>query len=113
MFQKVNCDHCEKDFFIVNTKKKLFQDGLKGKVIFHYFDCPFCKNKYTIHVESEQIKKLLKKQKKLREKIPQAILDDELEKKRLDKIYAEMDENAEKIKSLQAEYKAIFKLDEK
>src|SRR5690606_3507958 len=100
-------------FAITKTKKKYYKDGDKGTVVIHYFECPRCQEKYPFNVETDEIKKLMKKQKKLREKIPRAFLDEELEKKRLDKIYSEMDEIANKIKSLQAKYKAIFKLDAK
>lgn len=110
--QSAVCDECRKPFFITKTQKKYFKDEKAGTVVIHYFECPHCKAKYPFHAETDEIKKLIKKQKKLREKIPQAILDDKLEEQRLKNIYKEMDELKNKVKSLQAEYKALFKLDE-
>lgn len=107
MIKNVTCDRCHKPFAITKTKKKYYKDGDKGTVVIHYFDCPHCRAKYPFHAETDETKKLIKKQKKLAAKI-----NGSLSIKQLDKIYKEMDELKNKVKSLQAEYKALFKLDE-
>ncbi|MCU9614096.1 hypothetical protein OEV98_11045 [Caldibacillus lycopersici] len=108
MIKNVICDRCNKTFVVTKTRKKFFKDGDKGTVVFHYFECPFCKERYSFHIESDEIKRLVKKQKRLRNKIPGTI-----DEKQLDKIYKEMDDLKNKIKAMNAEYKALFKLDKR
>ncbi|KAB2335076.1 hypothetical protein [Bacillus mesophilum] len=102
----VNCDKCKQDFKLKSTKKKMYEDGDKGKVFVHYFSCPHCHKKYPTNVESDEINELVKRQKVLKKKIPNTV-----DLVPLEAIYKEMDDNAAKIKSLSAEYKMLFNYD--
>ncbi|MBU5214945.1 hypothetical protein [Heyndrickxia oleronia] len=115
MVQKVNCtcDKCKNSIVVKNLKKKLYFDGDKGKVYVHYFVCPHCLAKYPTHAESDEINKLTKRQRELRKEISNFSTDEELEKKRIKKIYDEINANKKKNTALQNEYKLLFMLDNK
>lgn len=73
----VPCDSCKKKFAVKKPRKKLYEDGLEGKLTIYYITCPHCKTKFVSFIENEKLKNLVKENRILHKRLATIKDDDE------------------------------------
>lgn len=80
--RKINipCDNCKKKFVVKKPKKKIHSDGVEGKLTIFYITCTHCKKKFVSFVENEKIRKMIKQNKILHNRL-KTITDNDMYEK--------------------------------
>lgn len=85
---RVKCDSCNKRFEFKNPKKRKLTD----KVSEIYFECPNCEEEFHSYYENEKVRKLMKENKQLQNKLKENIT-----KAKFDSLMEEIKYNKRKI----------------
>lgn len=108
IMQRTFCDECNEMFEIKGLKNK--RAGLhKGqRVSIKYFECPHCNAKYPYLYENNEIKKIMRQNAKLQERVGMFYRAND--QKNVLKFKQRINKNKEKARSIQTELKERFAL---